>query len=108
VPPPPLERVPSHRRLQGDGTLSLVECAHNDEIEARASAIENVEEVVERLERLPRRCDEQVAALEAGASSQNRPKSQTDAGSSSARGAFGIMSHKAQPSGTRPQAPMTR
>ena len=53
--------------LQGDGDLPLVECAHDGQIEARVCAIENAEEVVERLERLPRRCDEQIAALEAGA-----------------------------------------
>ncbi len=61
------ERDPSHRLLQRDGDLSLVERAHDGEIEARACAIEDAEEVVERLERLPRRRDEQIAALEAGA-----------------------------------------
>src|SRR5439155_10170420 len=65
--PPPAARDPSPRLFQGHGDLSLVEGAHDGEIEARACAIENPEEVVERLERLPRRRDEQIAALEAGA-----------------------------------------
>jgi hypothetical protein len=47
--------------------LSLVEGADDREIEARACAIESPEEVVERLERLPGRRDEQIAALDAGA-----------------------------------------
>jgi len=57
----------SGRLLQGHLDLSLVEGAHDSEIEARACAIKHGEEVVERLEWMARRCDEQIAALEAGA-----------------------------------------